>query len=264
MAGELKMDKRRDKIVELLKKDGTVKVKRLSELLGATSVTIRSDLAALEKEEYLQRISGGAILTPKNTYKVDFNRRIETNLTLKRAIAAKTVEMIPSGSTLMINSGTTTFLVSKELKKECNLNIVTNSIEVALELGRHPTFKVILLGGDINSQYGFLYGNDTIEQMRHYKADYAILSMDGIGPNVGLTTFHAEEALVDRMMVERSRNVILVADSSKFEHEGFYYVSDLSNISTWVTDSKIPPRAVSEMQEKNVKVVIAQNVETSE
>jgi len=258
MAGDLKMDKRREKIVEFLKNKGSVKVKELTELLGATSVTIRSDLAALEKEEYLQRTSGGAILTPKNTYKVDFAQRKEINLPLKQAIAEKTVELIPNGSTVMINSGTTTFLVSKELKKKSNLNIVTNSIEVALELGRHPSFKVILLGGDINSQYGFLYGNDTIEQMLHYKADYAILSMDGICQNVGLTTFHAEEALVDRMMVERSRKVIVVADSSKFEHEGFYYVSDLSAISTWVTDSKIPSCAVSEMQAKDIEVVIAQ------
>lgn len=259
MAGELKMDKRRAKIVEILKKEGAVKVKKLSELLGTTTVTIRSDLAALEKEEFLQRTSGGAILSSKNTYKSDFMHRKDINLALKQAIAEQTVDLIPNGSTLMINSGTTTFLVSKELKKKSNLNIVTNSIEVALELGRHPTFKVILLGGDINSQYGFLYGNDTIEQMLHYKADYAILSMDGICQNVGLTTYHAEEALVDRMMVERSRQVVVVADSSKFEHEGFYFVSDLTNITTWVTDGNIPPRAVAEMEAKDVEVVIAQN-----
>lgn len=257
MAGDSKVDKRREKILEILLKEGSVKVKKLSDLLGTTSVTIRSDLAALEKDEYLQRTSGGAILTPKNSYKVELAQRLEANVELKQAIAEKTAQIIPNGSTLMINSGTTTLLVAKELKKKSNLNIVTNSIEVAMELGGNPTCKIILLGGAINSHYGFLYGNDTIEQILHYKADYAILAMDGICTNVGLTTFHSEEALVDRIMIERSRKVIVTADSSKFEHEGFYYVSEFPDASIWITDNKIPSHAIPEMQKKGVEVLIA-------
>jgi DeoR/GlpR family transcriptional regulator of sugar metabolism len=257
MTFDSKVDKRREKIIEILMKEGSVKVKKLSELFGTTSVTIRSDLAALEKEEYLQRTSGGAIITPKKSYKVELAHRIKNNLNLKQIIAKKTAEIIPNGSTLMINSGTTTILVAKELRKKSNLNIVTNSIEVAMELGTNSTCKVILLGGSINAHYGFLYGNDTIEQMLHYKADYAILAMDGICINTGLTTFHAEEALVNRIMIERSRKVFVTADSTKFEHEGFYYVSDFPDSFCWITDDKLPPDSFEKIRTQGIEVICA-------
>ncbi|MGI6440168.1 MAG: DeoR/GlpR family DNA-binding transcription regulator [Sphaerochaetaceae bacterium] len=257
MTIHLKPGTRREKILEILRKEGSVKVHDLSEKLGYTAVTIRSDLAALEKERYLQRTSGGAIINPQSTYKTDFRDRLNHNLAQKEAIATETAKMIPAGSTVMLNSGTTTFLVCQELKKKSNLNIVTNSIEAALDLGSSPSLRVILLGGDINAQYGFLYGNDTIEQMVHYKADYAILAMDGVCNDGRLTTFHSEEALVDRIMIERSRKTIIVADSSKYQHEGFYFVSDLEPNSVWVTDTNIAQSAISEMKTIDIEIVTA-------
>ncbi len=254
-AGELKIDARRKKILEILKRDGQVRVAKLSEELGATTVTIRSDLDALEHDGYLERIQGGAVQTVKNYYNLDFLRRKQENSDIKKNIASAASDIIRDGDTILINSGTTTYYTAVELKKHKNLNIVTNSLMVAVELGAFPSFRVILLGGEINAQYSFTYGNDAQEQLRRYKAEYAILSMDGICVDNGLTTYHAEEAVMDKMMMERAKETIIVADSSKIGREGFSRVSELSMAGKLVTDFNADEQIVKRIKEMGVEVV---------
>jgi len=255
--GGLKIDLRRKKILEFLNKDGQVRVSQLSEILDATTVTIRSDLDALERDGYLERTPGGAIQTVKNYYNLDFLHNKQKNIELKKSIAVASSLLVHDGDTLMINSGTTTYLTAVELKKYKNLNIVTNSVSVAVELSAHPTFRVILLGGEINAQYSFTYGNDAQEQLKRYKADSAILSMDGISSKVGLTTYHAEEATIDRMMMERSRETIIVADSTKLGHESFSFVSDIDKVQHWVTDRNADKKRLEEIYNAKVEIIFA-------
>lgn len=256
MAGEgLKIDTRRKKILEILARSGQVRVTELSALLGATVVTIRSDLAALERSGYLERIPGGAIQTVNNYYNMEFLRRQQQNMKYKKAIAEAASNRINDGETIMINSGTTTYLTAVALKQHKNLNILTNSISVAIELGHHPTFRVILLGGEINTQYLFTYGNDAIAQLGNFKADKAILSVDGICSKAGLTTYHAEEAVIDRLMMERSRKVIIVADYTKLGHESFSNIGTLSNAHVWVTNDCVDEQYANEIESFGVEVV---------
>jgi DeoR/GlpR family transcriptional regulator of sugar metabolism len=251
----LKIDERRKKILEILRRDGQVRVSELSKLLGTTLVTIRSDLDILEQDGFLERTQGGAIQTVKNFYNLDFQRRKHENMDLKKAIASAAADLIKDGATILINSGTTTYFTAVELKRHKNLNIVTNSISVAIELGAHPTFRVILLGGDINAQYSFTYGKDAQEQISRYKADKAILSIDGICKDIGLTTYHAEEASINNAMIERSRETIIVADSSKFDHESFAYVTDISKVNYWVTDSLLSKDSIQAIEKLGIKVI---------
>ena len=247
-----KIDIRRKKILDLLTQDGQVRVSQLSKILDTTMVTIRSDLDALEKEGYLERTQGGAIQTVKNAYNLEFQHRKQYNIVPKNIIAEKTASLVHDGETLFMNSGTTTYLTAVHLKRLRNLNIVTNSISIALELGSFPTFRVLLLGGEINAQYSFVYGADAQEQLRKYKADKTILSMDGICPDAGLTTYHAEEVQIDRLMIERARETIITADHTKFSHESFSFVADLSQVNSWVTDH---------CEEKNKQKLIASGIE---
>lgn len=236
MGIELKIDARRKKILETLRRDGQVRVSHLSEQLGATPVTIRSDLDALERDGYLERTQGGAIQTMKNYYNMDFQRRKQEHMDRKKAIAGAAADMVRDGDTLFINSGTTTYYSAVELKKHKNLNIVTNSISVAIELGDVPTFRIILLGGEINAQYSFTYGEDAKEQLSRFKAGWAILSIDGVCPKAGLTTYHAEECAIDRIMMERAEKTLVVADSTKLGYESFSRVSGLDGVACWITD----------------------------
>lgn len=258
MNGEgLKIDVRRKKILELLNRDGQVRVSELSETLGTTLVTIRSDLAALELDGYLERIPGGAIQTVKNYYNMTFQQNKQENMVYKKAIAASVSNMVKDGETLMINSGTTTYYVAVALKSHKNLNIVTNSISIAIELGSHPTFRVILLGGEINSQYSFTYGNDAMTQLNRYKADKAILSVDGIHSEAGLTTYHAEEAIIDKLMMERSRETMIAADYTKLGHESFFNIGPISSANSWVTNNCIEEQQIEGIRALGTRVIKA-------
>jgi DeoR/GlpR family transcriptional regulator of sugar metabolism len=254
MAGELKIDTRRKKILEVLRRDGQVRVAQLSEALGATVVTIRSDLDALEQDGYLERTQGGAIQTMKNYYNLEFQRRKQEHLANKKAIAAMAASLVRDGDTLFINSGTTTYFTAVELKQRKNLNVVTNSISVAVELGGLPSFRVILLGGDINAQYSFTYGEDVKEQISRYRANWAILSVDGVNPGTGITTYHAEESVIDRIMIERAQTAAIVADSSKLGRESFSLISALSRGTVLITDREADTALTKRIQDEGVDV----------
>lgn len=257
MEHELKIDMRRKRILELLAQDGQVKVTQLSELFHTSPVTIRSDLASLEKDGYLRRVTGGAVQTVRNFFTMDAQQRKHYNLEAKTEIARAAAELIQDGDTLMINSGTTTLYTAMELKKRNSLNIVTNSMAVAVELAGCPTFRVILLGGEVNAQYSFSYGNTALEQLGQYKADKAILSIDGIHTQAGITTYHAEESAICRMMMERSHKTIITADFSKFGFEGFSKITNLQNADYYVTNKDADPETVSFIQKLGKAVIFA-------
>ena len=235
MESKLKLDDRRQKILDILHQSGKVSVAAISRELGTTPVTIRSDLTALEQEGHLIRVQGGAVLPPRN--KSSQTIPTVSNVEEKKHIAAAIAAMIRDGDTLFINSGTTTEYVATALEIRTNLNIVTNSLAVATILGEIPSFRVILVGGEINAQYGFTYGGDALSQLEKYKANWAILSIDGISTSCGITTRHAEEAMVDRTMIANASSILIAADHTKIERAGFARVRDDLEGITVVTDS---------------------------
>ena len=117
------------------------------------------------------------------------------------------------------------------MKKKQNLKIVTNSIAVATALGDISNLRVTLLGGDINARYGFTYGSMAQEQLSTFQANWAILSVDGVSPTGGITTYHAEEAILDRLMIEGASQPLIVADSSKIGRVGFSRVRECSALT---------------------------------
>lgn len=249
MESKLKLEERRQKILDILHQNGKVFVAAISRELGTTPVTIRSDLTALEQEGHLIRVQGGAVLPPRN--KGVQTIPIVSNVEEKKRISSAVAGMIRDGDTLFINSGTTTEYVATALEIRANLNIVTNSLSVATILGEIPSFRVILVGGEINAQYGFTYGGDALSQLEKYKADWAILSVDGISTSCGITTRHAEEAMVDRAMIANAKSTLIVADHTKIERAGFARVrDDLSDISV-ITNSL----DTSELAENGVAVI---------
>lgn len=220
--GRAKINIRRNKILDILHKEKKVYIAELSQELGASLVTIRNDLDTLANEGKLIRMAGGAVLPSGGK---DFPRSTIENYEQKQEIAANAAQLIQDGDTLFINSGTTTLLVAEALKARKNLSVVTNSLSVATALGGVPTFRVILLGGTINPQYNFTYGADTQEYLNRFGADWAILSVDGVSADGDISTCHAEEAILDRIMIARAKKVLIVADSTKIGRTGFSYVS---------------------------------------
>ena len=253
----LKIDIRRDKILEHLREEGKVRVSDLSRELGASVVTIRTDLDSLEQDGYLERVQGGAIQKARvNADWLEMESRQDAE---KRRIAEEAARHLKDGSTLFINSGTTTRHLAVALKQHKSLNVVTNSLAVSMELGNIPSIHVILLGGEINTQYAFTYWEDAREQLKHYQADWAVLSIDGISDPAGVTTFHAEEAVVDRMMMERARKTMIIADYTKVGRAGFTCLHRLDGTLELVTDSQCDREQVRKLEARGVRVTVAES-----
>ena len=250
---KLKIDIRRNKILERLRETGVVRVTELSRELGVTPVTVRTDLASLEQEGYLDRVQGGAVVKERMT---EVQETPAKGTEEKLAIAAETVRQIPDGSTLFINSGTTTRYVAAALKQRKGINIVTNSMAVVVELGDVSGIHVILLGGEFNAQYGYTYGEDAKAQLGRYRADLAILSVDGVSVEAGITTFHADEAMIDKMMMERSGKTMIVADHSKIGRAGFTCLAQISQGVELVTDGGCDKEKVARLEAQGLRTTV--------
>ena len=255
MASMLKIDIRRAGILEKLKQQGTVSVAQLAQELGATPVTIRSDLDALEAEGSLVRVQGGAVPPQRSQGRSTGSDTVRAGE--KQAIARTVAELVRDGDTLFINSGTTVLAAAAALRIRKNLNIVTNSLEVAEALGTIPGFRVILLGGEVNVRYGFTYGADAQEQLSHYRADRTLMSLDGIEPEAGLTTYHAEEANINKLMIARSHRLTVVADHTKVGRTGFFRFQPLGQPMELVTDRAVDAEAAGALEAQNVVLIVA-------
>jgi len=233
------LNERKQKILEILEKNGAVKVSELSRLFDISEVTVRNYLADMENKGLLSRVHGGAISSYKPYYSMNLNQRLETNQAEKNKIAEIVAQMVEPNDTIMLNSGTTTLLTFRCLPAKYNLNIVTNSISIALEAADNPNFNVILVGGAVNTKYQFTYGTDAVQQLKNYHADKLILSVDGINAEKGFTTYYDKEAEIDRTMIAQSDLCIVAADFTKFGRTAFANVSSSSVADYIVTNQSI-------------------------
>lgn len=249
-------DERKQEIAKSVQEHGSVKVCELSEQYGVSEVTIRNDLQDLERKGLLSRIHGGAIYSYKPYYSMNLNQRLEANQQQKVEIAQKISDMIEPDDTIMLNSGTTTLLAFRKFPAEYNLNIVTNSISIALEASSNPHYNVILIGGSVNTKYQFTYGADAIMQIRKYHADKLILSVDGIDISSGFTTYYDKEVDIDTAMIEQSKTRIIAADNSKFRHSAFVRISDLDVADKIVTNVHTDKLFLNELKELGIDIVI--------
>ncbi|MBR4030055.1 MAG: DeoR/GlpR transcriptional regulator [Clostridia bacterium] len=252
----LTVTERRNKIIELLNENGKVNVNELSNMFGVSGVAIRTDLTELEKQDLLTRVHGGAITTYKSYYDMNFVQRANTNAKEKECIANHIAKMIKNNSTIMMNAGTTPIFVMRALKDK-KVTIVTNSIALAVEGAKNHNFKIILLGGDVNSDYQFTYGVTALKSLEQYSADVFIMSVDGIDATKGVSTFYYQEAEICNSMIEHSKKTIITADYSKFGRTAFANIGNLTNIDAIITNETANTGILNSLYDKKVKIIIA-------
>ena len=227
---------RRQKIVELVNSRGRIKVGELARIFDISEVSVRTDLADLEAKGLLSRIHGGAVSSYKTYYNMDMQQRLLANRESKERIAIQVASMIKENDTIMLNAGTTTLAIFRQIPSNLVLSIVTNSIAIALEAAANPNFNVVLLGGSVNAKYQFVYGDTANTQLRRYHADKLILSVDGVSVDAGFTTYYDREAELDRLMFAASATRIVAADSSKLGRTAFAHISPVSSADYLVTN----------------------------
>ena len=248
---------RKQKISELLKQNDSVRVTELSELFDVSEVTVRNYLSDMEKKGLLTRVHGGAVSSYKPYYSMNLTQRLETNQHEKVDIAERVASLIRPNDTVMLNSGTTTLLAFRKFPSEYSLNIVTNSISIALEASGNPNYNVILVGGSVNTKYQFTFGADAVKQLGNYHADKLILSVDGVELAQGFSTYYDKESDIDAAMIAQSDTCIVAADYSKFGHNAFVKISDVSVADCIVTNASADEAVLEEIKLLGVEVVLA-------
>ena len=249
---------RRLKIKKLLREEGSVQVSQLSELFNVSEVTIRRDLAKLEKEGSVKRIHGGAMAIDSNAPIFSFLSRAQEKAREKELIGKKAAELVNNGNTIILDSGTTTSEVAKNLKGYKNLKVITNALNIALELAENPEISVVVPGGSLKGPSLSLVGSQVIEFVRNVNVDIAFLSVQGVSLEKGLTNNSISDLYLKRAIIDAAKEVLLVVDSSKFNKVGLYTVAPVTAVNVIVTDENIPPSLLYRLLCKKIKVIVAE------
>ncbi len=250
----ISVEQRRNEIVEMVGRQGTVRVSELSKMYGISEVTIRGDLECLEAQGHLNRVHGGAVGTGKLYANMDLGERYLTNASSKKELAELAASFIQDNDTIMMNAGTTLTYILHAAQGKKNIRIVTNSIQNAMEINAFPGFDVILLGGEIDNKYQFTYGDDTLNQLEKYHADKCILSVDGINMKDGLTLYYANETGIIRQMINASEQVIVAADASKIGKSAFSCVASVSDMDVLITNRTDKKDEIAEIKSLGIQV----------
>lgn len=250
---------RRNKILELIKTHGQVNVKELEQLFEVTGVTIRNDLENLEKKRMLIRARGGAIKIEQNYIQEDYplSDKQKKHLFEKQEIGKKAAGLIQDNDTIIIDSGSTTFELAKNLRNFNELTVITNALNVATLLADFKNVNTIVPGGILKKNSLSLVGIFAERGFKDYFCDKLFLGVDGFDLDFGISTPDPEEAHLNQIMIGISKEVIVVADSSKFKKRGFAFIAPLNKIHTVVTDKGLQPEHKSKMEEMGLRVIIA-------
>lgn len=248
---------RQSRIQKLIQEQGIVKVAELSKMFGVTELTIRRDLDVLEKQGVLDRTHGGAILRHRMRIEPLYTEKDQINRGSKELIGQAVNQYVEEGDTLLINTGSTTAQVLRHLSGK-KLRVITSNAGAVVEV-KDPEVELILTGGLFRRQSNSLIGGFAHYVLDHICGSKAIIGIDGISINYGLTTPIHQEAEVTRLMIERTQGpVIVVADHTKMGVVSNFVTAPIEKISMLITDKNIEADFREELERRNIKVVIAE------
>ena len=246
---------RRKGILIRLQQDGKVLVNDLSHFYHVTEETIRRDLEKLEAEGIAKKTYGGAVLTDHLNVDLPYYVRKQTHVQSKERIATRIAELIEDGDHIMLDASSTAVYVIKKIKHLKNITLITNSIEILLELADMTGWKVFSTGGTMKEGSFALVGHQAEDMIDHFHVDKAIISCKGIDREYGITDSNESDVEIKRHLVRASRQVILAVDSSKFDKISFVRMGAFDQIDQIVTDS-IPQKTwVEYMEQLGVEIL---------
>ncbi|MEQ8354038.1 MAG: DeoR/GlpR family DNA-binding transcription regulator [Kiloniellaceae bacterium] len=231
---------RQERIAEAVRRQGKVSVEQLAARFKTSNETIRRDLAVLADSGKVLKFHGGAKL-PQAREEGPFRERMTMNAVAKRIIAEKAARLIAPGETVLIDTGSTTLMCAEEIGKIDGLTVITNSARIAAvlaERGNHTS--VFLLGGRFDGDNQETLGPTAIGEIQSFHADHALITIGALDGAAGATDFNFDEAQVAKAMLGAADNLIVVADSSKFQRRAAFTVCPLERIGALVSD-RAPP-----------------------
>jgi DeoR family transcriptional regulator of aga operon len=254
----LLVEERRRKIIDLVGKQGRVTVEELVRRFAVSAVTVRGDLDALSRGGAVLRSHGGALKRIGALQDVPIGVKETLHHGEKVRIGYAAAQMIGEGETVMMDSGTTTAEIARQIKflKLKSLTVITNALNIAMELANLPHLRVIMIGGILRQMSYSLVGPHAEHTLKGLNADRLFLGVDSLDPEIGLTTPDVLEAQLNAMMIRVAREVVVVADSSKFARRNLSLIAPLDAVHKIITDDGLAPAMVAALKTRGVEVIL--------
>lgn len=249
---------RRLKILELIRKNGTVSVAELCKTFSVSAMTIRRDLRRLEHESLVEQIYGGAAMPGGTGYEPPFPSRQTERVEQKAAIGRKAAELVNDGDTVALDVGTTTLELARNLRGKKGIVVVTASTQIALELVGYEGINVIIAGGVIRPKELSVVGDIAVDTFKRFFVDKAFLGAAGVTLEQGVSDYNTEDTNVKRTIISRAKETILLVDSRKVGKVAFAWVCPADNLRAIVTDWEVDRDCIPRFERQGVKVLVAE------
>jgi len=251
---------RADQILRELRHKGSLSLDELIAAVGASAASVRRDLAKLEEKGLVRRTHGGVILVEPLLYepfRYDslFQKREQHRPAEKRRIGIAAAELVLENETVGFTAGTTTTHVARNLRNRHNIRVITNAINIAMELSNCPGLKTFVTGGFVQWAGSFsLIGQAAIASLSDIYMDRVFVSVCGIDVERGITVIEPEEGLTFRAMIHQATQTVVVADSSKIGIVTPALICPISDVQMLITDTRASDKALAPFMERGIEV----------
>lgn len=248
-------------ILEVLENQGHLSVADLCQQFGVSEMTIRRDLSDLEQQGLLRRVHGGAVKDLGRSNEPPYHLRATENLLAKRAIGHKAAELVFNGDSIALDTGTSTVEVVANLQGKTNLTIVTHSLIIANEVigtfQLESDVRLVLTGGIVRGGELSMIGHIPERTYQELHVDKAFIGIGALDLKAGLTEYSLEDALAKRTLLDSAKEIIILADGSKFGRVAFSTICPIDCADIVITDPGAPPDIVSEVRRAGIRVIVA-------
>ncbi|AAK78212.1 MULTISPECIES: DeoR/GlpR family DNA-binding transcription regulator [Clostridium] len=251
-------EERQKEIKAILDREGSIKVNELSVHFDVSEATIRRDLKEMEDRRILKRTHGGAVPIDITNFEASFVDKKDEGQVEKLAIGKYAANMIKNGDTIILDSGTTTLEIAKNIDAE-DITVITNSIDIASELLNRKDKKIelIVAGGILRPNTRAMVGNLCESVFKNFRVDKAFIGANGITSIEGITTPNFTEAQAKKAMINAANKVIVVADSSKFENICFSMICKAEYATAIVTSGELSEEDIKDFKDLGVQIIVA-------
>jgi DeoR family glycerol-3-phosphate regulon repressor len=248
--------KRHGEILRLLGDEGTITIASLAERLGVSLETVRRDVKPLADDGLILKMHG-AISLPSIGGEAPFERRMRENAEAKRLIARMVAATIRDGESIMLDTGTTTSFLARELLGHRRLTVVTNSSDIARTLSTVNGNRVYMAGGELRSDSGAAFGVSAIDFVSRFSVGHAVISIGAVDAAAGLMDYDLEEAEFARMVLSRGQRSLVITDHTKFGRQGLVRVCGFDGFSELATDRPPPQEIAAALDQAGARLSIA-------
>jgi DeoR/GlpR family transcriptional regulator of sugar metabolism len=252
------ISERHQKIYELLRKHKNLSIDKLSSMLEISKMTVRRDLDRLTKKGIIQRIHGRAIISRTNEYEPPHRIRSLEMMQEKQMIGRLAASLIKDNAVIIVDIGSTLLELVRNIPENNNITVITNWIPVVVELSKkRGLFNLVLVGGKVFTDELSIVGGYPEDMLKDFNADIAFLGVGGISDKFGITDFNMDEVQVKKQMIKSSREVIVLADHSKFGRVTPIKIADIKIIDKIITDDGLKEKDKINIERFDTEIIIA-------